>query len=796
MHGFRPLLALRLAARGLRRDAVTTGLAVSILALGLALPATFFSLLVGAIRPLPVPDGHEIVRVDARLPSAGGRALAVTPDDLDVLRGAAGLEGLAGSRTFAGILVDPDRAASRVAGGVLTPDALDLLGVEPLLGRVPSADEAASTVLLGQEIFEDVFDSDPDVLGRVVQIDGRARTVVAVMPSHFGFPLNQNLWVLTDPAEPLPLELVGRLADGGATQALEAELTARWRRRDALRDPADAGGVVTVESYTGSRGESGEGMAFLGLVLVALALLLIACANVANLLLVRATERVRALGIQAALGAGRAQVGGQLFLEALLVALAGGVVGLTLAWIAVDVIQARLAGHFGYYWMRMAVDGPVVVFTSVLVVGTALVAGTLPAVRVLRVDVHRVLKEEGAGAAVGGGGAWSRTFVTVQLALSCAALVAAGLTGRAMVRGGDYGRGVPAEEILVASLELGTAPDRPVADAAAALEAALGNLPGASAAAVAVAAAGYFEASAVLEIDGRQYPRWEDHPYGMWNGVTAAYFDVMDLELRAGRMFGPADHGDGPRVALASEAFVRRHFDGSDPLGRRVRLIHPGRDTTEWHTVVGVVEDAVLSSTERARNDRLYLPLGQSGRTDVMGLVRTPGGIAEVADLASGVRTAVSGVDPGIPVWGVRALDDAHDYIVRIPRALAGIALGGGVAGLLVSAVGLYGLLSFRVRQRRRELGVRLALGADGRRLAREVLVVALRQILPALTVGLVVAWVAAPALQVMLMGTEPRSAGVFLVVAAAFVTVGMGAALRPALRAAAVDPATTLRGE
>jgi hypothetical protein len=208
---------------------------------------------------------------------------------------------------------------------------------------------------------------------------------------------------------------------------------------------------------------------------------------------------------------------------------------------------------------------------------------------------------------------------------------------------------------------------------------------------------------------------------------------------------------------------------------------------------VGVVEDAGLGGGERAREDRVYVPLAQANPAGLLALVRASG---DAAVLAPDLRAAMAETDRTLAVWGVRTLADAHAYMIRVPRAVASMALGGGAAGFLVAAVGLYGLLAFRVRQRRGELGVRLAVGADGGRLAREVLGWALTVLAPAAALGLAFAWVASPFLVAALLGMDPRAPGVYAGVAAAFLAVGVAAALGPALRAAAVDPASALRGK
>jgi hypothetical protein len=273
--------------------------------------------------------------------------------------------------------------------------------------------------------------------------------------------------------------------------------------------------------------------------------------------------------------------------------------------------------------------------------------------------------------------------------------------------------------------------------------------------------------------------------------VTPGFFDVLDLPLRAGRTLGSGDDAGGARVALVNESFARRFSPDQDVMGRQLRLA--SADSASWFTVVGVVADADLGAGERVRNDRVYVPLAQVDTREVMIVARASG---DGAALAPDLRRAVAGVDAAIPLWSVRTLADAHAYMVRIPRALASMAVAGGTAGLLVAMVGLYGLLAFRVRRRRRELGIRLALGADGATLVRSVLALAARQLLPAVAVGLLLAWLASPVLAAFLLGLDPRAGDTYAAVALIFVGMGMLAALVPALRAGAVDPARVLRGE
>ncbi len=260
----KPLVALRRAAKGLRRSVGTTMLAVSILALGLAAPATFFSLLVGAIRPLPVPEGDRVARIDVLQPERGARPLALTLEDLSSIEGSTSLGALGAFQVTAATIVDPSVGATRVSAAALTPEVLPMLRVQPLLGRIPGAEEAGRAVLLAYDIGQESYSGDASVLGRVVEFNDVPATIVGVMPEGFAFPYKQNAWTVLDPTlvSDEPVELVARLADGSSFAAASAELAVRWSQADAARDLDRTGGVLVVGRFTGGRGEGGRGRGF------------------------------------------------------------------------------------------------------------------------------------------------------------------------------------------------------------------------------------------------------------------------------------------------------------------------------------------------------------------------------------------------------------------------------------------------------------------------------------------------------------------------------------------------------
>lgn len=784
-------LTLRLALRGLRADRATSLSAVAILALGLAAPATFFSLLWGGgLRSLPVPEGQDVVRVEIRLPSASGRELSAGAPDLAVLERAPALASVGAFRPLDLALGSEGRGTYRVPFAEMTPSTFPLLAVAPALGRLPTGAEADQSVILGYRTWVDVFDADPNAIGTRVTLGQESRIVTAIMPDGFAFPFNHHGWTI---AEPLPgstgYEAVGRLAEGATEASASAQIQQLWTGSDLQRPTEVRGATARVRNFTSGRGEGGEAIAFGGLVLVGLCLLLIAIANTANLLLVRAADRVRVLAVQSALGASRLQLASQLFAEALLLALVGGLAGLALTTGMVDFVQSTGSKNFGYYWMRMAVDAPVLVFTSVLVLGTAMCASMLPVGNLLRLDIQAVLKG-GRTAAPGRFGGVGRFLVGGQLALACGALVAAALTSQALGVARDFGGDLPGDQVLIATLDL---PDESYAtgDSRAAgmarIEDAVRSLPGVREVAIGLGSPGYFESFGRLEVEGITYERPEDQIPVMVNAVSPGFDGVLDIGLQSGRRILPSDGPDDPRVAVVSQSLANLLASEGEVTGRRIRA--PALDP-EWATVVGVVDDIVLAGGPGEVVDRVHFSAAQFSFTQATLMVRS-GGAATL--VAGAVRAAVWEADSDVALSGIQSLAEGHRFMTRAQSTLNTLGATGGAAGLLVSIVGLFALLSFHVRQRTAELGVRMALGADGHRIVLEVMGLAAKQLIPAIFVGSLVAWVVAPALGPLLLGADPRGWTTYALVAAVFLTTGMSAALLPALRAARTDPARAL---
>ncbi|MGD2067472.1 MAG: ABC transporter permease [Gemmatimonadota bacterium] len=800
-----PLHALRMALRGLRRTPGVALTGVLTLGVGLAAAVTLLGVWMGSTRPLPVPQGEEIVRL--RVLDARSSPTAPPAGALEAWEGAPGLEGVAAWAPAGGVLVTGEGPALRVNAAAMTPRAFELLEVPAARGRLPSAGAGdRDAIVLGWEVWRDALGGGPGVIGSTVRLDGRPRTVVGVMPEGFGFPLSHDTWTVLDPpAAGLPdgASMLGRLADGVAPEevapALEAALASL-----PLREGATGPYRVRVLSWVGGRGEGGEAWAFGALGVLVGILVVVCAANVSTLLLVRALERIRVLAVHSALGAARAQVVLQLFLEALVVAVAGGGVGLALGYPMLGWIEAKFSPHWGYFWMRMDLRPGVLLGTLVAVVGAAVLAGTMPALLALRTDLRSAM---GNGPSSEGGtrraGRW---FVAAQVALSTVALVAAVVMTRGLLSSDRLVEGLPVDRIALGSITPGPRYPDPASRLALAreLREAVAALPGVRVASVSGSVPGYGSTTSALTLPGdasagaapgdgpdeRAASGGAGRPGTQWVAVDPGAFETWGLDLLGGRGLDDRDGPDAAPVVVVNRAFVDRWLGDGPALGSRIRV--EGVHEAGWATVVGVV----ANQTEEGpgiRADRVYVPLAQADPSSLVVSARTSG---DPAGVVPALRKAVASVDPELPLDQARTLRDLMAWLLRMPRAMATFGAVGGLAGVLVAAIGLYGVVAFRVRSGLREIGVRMALGAPSARILGQVLREAVAGVLPAVAVGLVVALVVSPVLAMFSFGYPPRGFLPFGVATALMLAVTGLAALRPALRAARLDPSRVLRTE
>ena len=789
---------LRSALRALRARPAFTATVVLTLALGIGANTAIFSVVNGVLlRGLPYPQPERLIAAFTTYKDFGHSGTSL-PDYLDWREGAARAVDLAAVAN-ASVTVTGDGAPELATGAAITGNYFKVLGVTPALGRAFGPDDERGTqrlVVLGHDYWKRRFAGRADVLGRALTLNGMPYTVVGVAPAHVEYPSEVELWLplRTDTTRSRRAEflaVIGRLQPGATLEQARgavADVVTRLRRQyPETNGPLLSSDVLSLhEQLVGDvRRPLLVFMGAVGLVL------LVACANVANLLLVRAAAREREVAIRSALGAGRGAILGQLLVESLLLGLAGGALGLALAAGGVAALRRsqfdalpRLA--------EVAVDGRVLAFTLLLGLATGALFGVVPALRLTADGVQGTLRAGGRGLT---GAASARrirsALVLAEVAMACVLLVGAGLLLRSFAELQRVRPGFDAERVLTFRTSLPRAryerDDQLVAfwDG---VTARLRATPGVSAVAVTntvpMGPVGYLS----FTIEGRtpETDRVEDvQPYV----VSHDYFRALRVPLVRGRVFREGDAPGAPRVAVVNEEAVRRFFKGRDPIGARITL----GDTADYMTIVGVVADVKQEAIGAKPYPQLYGVASQFPRRAMAVVVRTSG---EPQAVAQAARRAVTALDPALPVYSVQTLEERVAGTVARPRITAVLVATFGGAALLLAAVGIYGVVSYTVAQRTRELGIRMALGASTPNVMRLVVGQGMAPAALGVVAGLAGAWALSRTIASLLYGVGATDPATFGTTALFLGGVALAAAYLPARRATRVSPTVALREE
>jgi len=738
------LLDLRYAFRMLRRAPAFTGAAVLTLAIGIGANTAVFSVINAALlRPLPYPEQDRLLDVGNRW--EGSPRAALSPAEYFDYRAAVGAELTAlGVYAVGPLNLTGAGEPVRLRAGFVSADLLPALGVVPVVGRPFTADEETAgraVALLSHGLWQRHFGGDPAIVGRPITLDGAAHEVAGVLPPGFRLPEDYQDGVATDLLVPLgltPADVtargshfllgVGRLAPGVTRDRAEAALATIAARfvRDFPDDyPRDMGFAVNVTPL--AERVVGPARQPLFLLLGAAGfVLLVACANVANLLLVRLDARRAELAVRTAVGAGRSRILRQLLVESLALGLAGGAAGVALAWWGIQVLLALRPPDLPRF-TEVTLDLRVLAFTGITALGTGLVFGLLPAFRASDRAISAGLQAAGR-AAVRGGGRLRHGLVMGQVALALVLLAGAGLLGRSLAALYGVDPGYRVDQVLTGELSLPTADypeERQVVDLFAAVRERVAALPGVRAAGGVSnlpLATGLGDLN--VEIEGREKAAGEVSPRGDWQVVTPGYFDAMGLRLRRGRFIDERDRSDAPGAVVINETMAARYWPGQDPLGTRFKL--GGSAGPGWVTVVGIVGDVRHGSLADAPTSQMYLPHAQfrfwNGGSVVRALTLAVRASGDAAALAGAVRGALQAVDPRVPLADVRTMREVRATSLGRERFLFVLAAVFGVVALTLGALGIYGVLAYSVARRTREIGLRLALGARTADVARLVI--------------------------------------------------------------------------
>jgi predicted permease len=793
---------LRSALRQLRRRPGVTLVAVIALAIGIGGATAIFSVLDATLlRPLPYPRPEALVRVWQTTP-AGDDFSASEPDFLDLQ---------ARTRTFAAMAamraVHPSLTGEgepeRLDGAAITHTLLPLLGVQPALGRAFTAAEdgagaAAHVALLSHELWQRRFGGDPDVVGRVIMLDGRPYAVTGVLPAGFAFAPGVDVYLPLGPSSGAErddhwLDVVGRLRPGVTLTEARADLDRVARELAAEYPTTNEGRGVRVASFDDWLRGAQYRRAVWVLFGAVGCLLLLACANVANLLVAQGIGRQGELGIRAALGASRARVARQLFTESLVLALAGAALGLLLAAWAVDAVRALASPDTVPGLADVALDGRVVGFALGTGVLTALLFGLLPALRAARVDVSRTLTS-GVRAGTSAGHRRLRDGLAVaQIALAMVLLVGAGLMLTSFRRLQAVDTGLSAAGVLTVPLQLpgGAYPAERQRAFVRELVARAEGLPRVRSAAVTITNP-YREWGFANDVTPADRAA-SAPPTGLlvagWRSVTPGFFRTLQVPLLRGRLFDDANGPDAEPVVVISASLARRLWPGEDAVGK---ALFWGGTTGTPKRVLGVVGDVRDRAPEAEPQPMLYLPYAQVEMPMVTLLVRTE--LARPAALAGSLRGVVWSLDPNLPVPEVTPLASNQAALLAGTRLRALLLAAFAGVALLLAALGVYSVMAFAVARRTREIGVRLALGARPAEVAAAVLRRGLALTAAGIVVGLVGSLAAGRATASLLYETPPTDAGTIAAVALLLGVTALLATWLPSRRATRVDPVRALR--
>jgi predicted permease len=818
------LLDLRSSLRGLlRRPALVTAVVLT-LALGIGFNTAIFSLIQGLLlRPLPYPHSEQLVHIFNSYPKRGVvDSMTTVPDYLDRRAGAPALADSALYYDFSFDLADSS-APQRVAGIMATPSLFTTLGVSAQLGRTFDSQESQTgherVVLLSHALWTHQYAADPDLVGRDIQISGYGYRVIGVMPASFAFPRREvQLWVpavfsekrMSDSVRGYEFaQSVGRLKPGASIEQLEAQFAAIIARNVERLGATANGDGPDFRTRVESSGFAGRALPLhahlagnfapaLWLLQAAVTLvLLIACVNVANLMLIRWNGRQRELAVRMALGASRARIARQLLLESGVLAGLGGLTGIAVAGAGIGLIRA-LGLDGGERGFEIGLDSRVLLFALAATAVSALLSGLLPILALWRGRSMRALK--GAARASLGSlreRATRNLLVVLQIALAGALLVVAGLLLHSYARLLQQRPGFDSEHPVTASFNLLS--DRYRSDEQRPrqfherLMSAVRALPGVqSAGSVSgMLFSGDYD-SGLYVVDAAGQAEAGASSVGYFQIVDEAWFDTLGIPLLKGRGFLPSDNADAPPVAIIDQRLADRAFGDRDPIGARIAT--PGLDGLKWHTIVGVVASVKrrdLSDIEG--RETYYFPHAQSPTRIFRIAIKTE---LEPADMAGPLRSAVAAIDPQQPVFDIMSMNQRIDRSLDAPRTPMLLLTLFAAVALCLCAVGIYSVLAFAVAQRSGEMGVRMSLGASRRDVMTSVIGDAGRLSAMGLALGLALAIPATQQIRSQLFGIEALDPLTYLVVTVLLAAVALLASWIPARRAASISPVEALRCE
>jgi putative ABC transport system permease protein len=803
---------VRYAFRSLVRSPGFTLVAVVCLALGIGTNSTIFSVIDGVIlNPHPYPDPERLFVVNSTNQRIGVRWAGVSyPDFKDIRERGQSFTAVAAFTGRSLTIADGGAEPERYSGMTVSWNLFEMLGAHPILGRNfgPEDDRpgAEPVILLSHEVWQNRYGSDPGVIGRAINVNGRSHTIVGVMPPRFAFPENQRLWVPLAPyAESTKrgersVQVFARLKPNATAEQASTELQgiAATFARDYPTSHRDWG--LRTRRIREWMLPDQVKLILLTMMGAVTLVLIVACANVANLLLARASVRHREICVRAALGAGRWRIIRQLLTEAILIGLFAAPLGFALAWVGVRLVDAAMPPESVPYFIHWSLNGRALIYTVGISMLTGIVFGLVPALHATSANLQESLKEGGRGSA-GGRRAWVRnTLVVAEVALSLVLLIGASLFVRSFLNLKGADAGFATGQLLTLrfylpgdAYEAADAKAQRVDDVVRRVE----SLPGVQAAFSSnFIPFGSGGGDGVVIVEGKPAEPEQEKSIN-FVGTTPHLRRTLDVALVRGRDMTDSEGATRSGVAVINQTMAKDLWPDEDPVGRRFRIkgAEDAGEAPDWFTVIGVIADFrhFQGDSDRPVFPSAYVPYPYQQTLNTGLVVRTAG---DPATITSAVREAVRASDPNLPVFSVSTMEALRQRSFWQFKLFGQMFAMFGAIALLLASIGVYGVLSYAVTQRRQEIGVRVALGAGRRDVFRLIIGHGLKLAAIGIVLGAIAARSITPAIQSVLFQVTPSDPLSFAGVALFLVMIAFAASYFPARRALAVDPLIALRNE
>jgi putative ABC transport system permease protein len=797
---------IRYGFRSLAKSPGLTIVAIVALTFGIGLTTTMFSIVYGVmLKGLPFPDGDRIVAVYRNNTLNGSQRNAVPiADYADYTARQHTLSTIAAY--YSGTVnISGAGQAERYTGAWTTASTFDIATTRPVLGRTFRLDDnvpnGPRVALISYGVWKTRFGGETSVLDQVMRVNGQPFTIVGVLPEKYVFPDNADIWLplqldplATKRGDGPGLNVIGMLKPGASVEQAALDFAAIAKRLQVEFKESNENNTADVKGFVEAQIGPQPRQLLYSMLGAVFLVLLIACANVANLLIDRAAHKMKEVGIRTALGASRGAVVRQFLTEALVLSAAGAIGGTALALGAITLFNRALADTQPPFFIDIRLHPPVLAFVIALALVSTLFSGVIPAVQASRADLNEVLKDENRGSSSLKMGRMSRALVVFEIAVSCGLLVASGLMIKSVTKLKTMDPGFRTQEVFTARIGFpaGYTDTTAQKQFMVQLRQNLAALPGVRGATLASNLPGTNSNDGPVMIEGKSYAAEREVPTSRWYATSDGYFETFGVKLLEGRAIGASDRADAQPVVVVNKAFAEKHFPGADAIGRRIRT-GGTTSTNPWMTIVGVVPTMFSGDAAHPRVPAYYAPLSQHHSSFISIIVATSGPPMAVTQQ---VRQAVAQLNPDIPLYYVYSMNEALARPLWYIRLFGTMFMIFGGIALFLAAIGLYAVMSFSVSRRTKEVGIRMALGAQSGQVIRLIFRQGAWQLGVGITLGLLLAAAIGRLTSVILFDVRPRDPEVFGAVVLVLSITGLFACLVPARRATRVDPLTALRSQ